>query len=120
MRQVITNVIAHCTDPPLPQAYFQGPLLPVSRHVNNCADQQSLRDCVPENRLRVYDMQRVIDILADTGSLTFLRSGFGVGIFTALARFGGRTVGIVANNPRHLGGTSAPNNTDAFAMSMCS
>ena len=59
---------------------------------------------VPENRLRVYDVRRVIDTLADTGSVLELRPGFGVGMVTALARIEGRPIGIVANNPTHLGG----------------
>ena len=42
--------------------------------------------------------------VADVGSLLHLRSGFGVGIHTALARVGGRPVGLLANNPQHLGG----------------
>lgn len=67
-------------------------------------DPLALRDAVPENRLRVYDSQAVMAGLADAGSLLLLRSGFGVGIHTALARIDGRPVGLLANNPQHLGG----------------
>jgi acetyl-CoA carboxylase carboxyltransferase component len=59
---------------------------------------------VPENRLRVYDVRRVLDTLADPDSVLELRPGFGAGIVTALARIGGRPVGVLANDPRHLGG----------------
>src|SRR6202035_3475218 len=69
-----------------------------------CADQQPLRSLVPENRLRVYDIRAVIDGLADTGSVLELRRGFGAGMVTALARVEGRPLGIVANDPTHLGG----------------
>ncbi|MFC4003742.1 acetyl-CoA carboxylase family protein [Prauserella oleivorans] len=69
-----------------------------------CADQRLLRHLVPENRLRAYDVRPVIETLVDTGSLLELRAGFGVGIITALARLEGRPVGLIANNPRHLGG----------------
>jgi acetyl-CoA carboxylase carboxyltransferase component len=69
-----------------------------------CADQESLRALVPENRLRVYDIRRVIEGLADTGSVLELRAGFGVGMVTALARVEGRAIGVIANNPSHLGG----------------
>jgi acetyl-CoA carboxylase carboxyltransferase component len=63
-----------------------------------------LRHLIPENRVRVYDIRTVIDALADHGSVLELRSQFGVGMITALVRIEGRAVGVVANNPAHLGG----------------
>jgi acetyl/propionyl-CoA carboxylase alpha subunit len=80
-------------------AYFQGSVA----HWE-CADQRALRHAVPENRLRAYDVREVMRGLADTGSLLELRAGFGAGILTALARIEGRPVGLLANNPKHLGG----------------
>ena len=59
---------------------------------------------IPENRLRVYDIRRVIDALADTDSVLELRRDWGHGMITALARIEGRPVGVIANNPAHLGG----------------
>lgn len=67
-------------------------------------DARALRFAVPENRLRVYDMRKVIDGIADVGSVLELRAQWGVGIITCLARIEGRPVGIVANNPSHLSG----------------
>lgn len=64
----------------------------------------ALRHVVPENRLRVYDTRKAIDGIADVGSVLMLRAGFGAGIHTALARVEGQPVGIMANNPYHLGG----------------
>jgi acetyl-CoA carboxylase carboxyltransferase component len=69
-----------------------------------CSDQNLLRDLVPENRVRAYEVRTVIGALADTESVLELRAGFGAGMITALARVEGRPVGIVANNPHHLGG----------------
>jgi acetyl-CoA carboxylase carboxyltransferase component len=80
-------------------SYFQGTLSEWS-----CADQALLRDVVPEDRLRVYDVRRAVDVLFDSGSVLELRKDFGTGIVTALARLGGRPVGVLANDPRHLGG----------------
>lgn len=80
-------------------SYFQGPV-----DQWECADPRALRHVVPENRLRVYDVRAAIRGLADTGSVLELRAGFGVGIVTALARIEGRPVGLLANNPHHLGG----------------
>jgi acetyl-CoA carboxylase carboxyltransferase component len=70
----------------------------------DCADQSALRHMVPVNRKRVYDTDRVIALLADTDSTTALRSAYGIGITTVLARIEGRPVGLIVNNPKHLGG----------------
>jgi acetyl-CoA carboxylase carboxyltransferase component len=75
---------------------------------------------VPENRLRVYDIRAVIAALADEGSVLELRRGWGIGIITALARIEGRPVGLIANNPRHLGGAIDPTRpTRARASCSC-
>ena len=68
------------------------------------ADQRVLRDVVPEQRKRAYEVRDVITTLADPGTVTELRGGFGPGMVTALARLDGRAVGFLANEPRHLGG----------------
>ncbi|MPY96550.1 MAG: biotin carboxylase [Actinophytocola sp.] len=80
-------------------SYFQGALAEWSS-----ADQRRLRQAVPENRVRVYDVRAVIDTLGDTGSVLELRRDFGHGIITALVRIEGKPYGLIANNPAHLGG----------------
>ncbi len=84
-------------------------------------DPQGLRDVVPENRLRVYDTRAAMDGLVDQGSLLMLRTGFGIGIHTALARIEGRPVGLMANNPLHLGGAIDADAADKAArfMQLC-
>ncbi|MDT0202734.1 carboxyl transferase domain-containing protein [Nocardioides sp. AE5] len=67
-------------------------------------DERLLRHVIPENRLRAYDVREAIRLIADVDSLLEIRPEFGVGIITAFARLHGRAIGIVANNPRHLGG----------------
>jgi acetyl-CoA carboxylase carboxyltransferase component len=81
----------------------------------------ALRDVVPENRLRVYDTRLALQGLADAGSLLELRTGFGKGIHTALARVEGRAVGLLANNPLHLGGAIDADAADKAArfMQLC-
>ena len=49
-------------------------------------------------------MRDVIETLADDGSVLELRRDFGRGMVTALIRIEGRPVGVIANNPKHLGG----------------
>jgi acetyl-CoA carboxylase carboxyltransferase component len=97
-------------------AYFQGPVAEWS-----CADQRLLRGIVPENRLRVYDVRRVVHGLADTGSVLELRRHFGLGMVTALARVEGRPIGIVGNDPAHLGGAIDRDGADKAArfMQLC-
>ena len=59
---------------------------------------------LPANRSQVYDVRHIIRTLVDTDSFFELKARFGrVGV-TGLARLGGRTVGIVANNPLYKGG----------------
>jgi acetyl-CoA carboxylase carboxyltransferase component len=97
-------------------AYFQGPSSDWE-----CADQRMLRSLIPENRLRVYDVHTVVDAMCDTGSVLELRPQFGVGIVTALVRIEGRPLGIIANNPVHLGGAIDSDGADKAArfMQLC-
>jgi acetyl/propionyl-CoA carboxylase alpha subunit len=80
-------------------SYFQGPATEWES-----ADQRLLDHLVPENRLRSYDMFAILETLADSGSVTELRPGFGRSVRTVLARLEGRPVAIIANDPRFLGG----------------
>ncbi len=82
---------------------------------------EALRHVVPENRLRVYDTRTAMQGIADEGSLLPLRTGFGLGIHTALARIAGRPVGVLANNPLHLGGAIDADAADKAArfMQLC-
>ncbi|HTR60935.1 MAG TPA: carboxyl transferase domain-containing protein [Candidatus Binataceae bacterium] len=97
-------------------SYFQG-----SIDGWNCADQRLLRGLIPENRLRIYDVRKVIETLADTGSVLEIRRHFGLGMVTALIRIEGRPVGVVANNPTFLAGAIESNGADKAArfMQLC-
>jgi acetyl/propionyl-CoA carboxylase alpha subunit/acetyl-CoA carboxylase carboxyltransferase component len=80
-------------------SYFQGPV-----ETWECADQRLLRHAVPENRLRAYDVRTLIRTLADVDSVLELRREFGRAVITALVRVEGRPIGLIANDPAHLGG----------------
>ena len=97
-------------------SYFQGVTTAWST-----GDPALLRDALPENRVRVYDMRAVMSLVADTGSLLELRAGFGAGVFTALARVEGKPVGLIASNPAHLGGAIDADAADKAArfMQLC-
>lgn len=62
------------------------------------SDQRVLRQTVPENRRAVYDVRKVIETLADVGTMLELRPRFGVAMVTAFARIEGRPIGVIANN----------------------
>ena len=97
-------------------SYFQGPV-----EDWECADQRLLRGIIPENRLRVYDVRKVIETMADTGSVLEIRRRFGHGIVTAFVRIEGRPLGVVANNPTHLAGAIDAEGADKGArfMQLC-
>jgi acetyl/propionyl-CoA carboxylase alpha subunit/acetyl-CoA carboxylase carboxyltransferase component len=78
---------------------FQGPVKDWT-----CADQRRLRHLIPENRVRAYDVREVIRTLADAGTWLELRGGYGRGMITGFLRIEGRPLGLIANDPRHLGG----------------
>ncbi|MDA0369916.1 MAG: biotin carboxylase [Actinomycetota bacterium] len=83
--------------------------------------QESLRDVVPIDRKKAYDIRSVVQGLFDVDSVLELRRGFGAGMFTALARLEGMTVGVVANDPRHLAGAIDSDGADKAArfMQLC-
>ncbi|HET7334419.1 MAG TPA: carboxyl transferase domain-containing protein, partial [Rhizomicrobium sp.] len=97
-------------------SYFQGALKDW-----DCVDQRLLRRAIPENRLRVYDIRNVIDMIADTGTVLELRRAFGVGMVTSFIRVEGRPMGVIANNPMHLGGAIDRDGSDKAArfMQLC-
>ncbi len=82
-------------------------------------DPARLRELIPVNRRRVYDVRAVIDALLE--DVFELRRGFGHGMVTALARHGGRPLGVIANDPSHLGGAIDAHGADKAArfMQLC-
>ncbi|OGK81285.1 MAG: methylmalonyl-CoA carboxyltransferase [Candidatus Rokubacteria bacterium GWC2_70_16] len=67
-------------------------------------DQGKVLEILPESRARVYDARDILRLLVDKDSFFELKAGFGKPIVTALARLGGKSVGLVANNPKFKGG----------------
>ena len=91
-------------------SYFQGAVKEWT-----CADQRLLRNIIPENRLRVYDVRDVIETMADTGSVLELRRDFGLTMIAAFIRIEGHPFGVVANNPKHLAGAIDSDGADKGA-----
>jgi len=97
-------------------SYFQGPVKDWT-----ASDPRLLRSVIPENRLRVYDVRKVIELIADEGSVLELRPKFGLAMITAFIRIEGRPVGVFANNPHHIGGAIDSDASDKAArfMQLC-
>ena len=97
-------------------SYFQGPV-----EGFDTPDQQRLRELTPERRRRAYDVRPIVETLADSGSVSFLRDRFAPEMVTALVRIEGRPLGIVANNPTYLAGAITSDGADKAArlMQLC-
>jgi acetyl-CoA carboxylase carboxyltransferase component len=97
-------------------SYFTGPHQPAP-----APDQSRLARLIPEQRKRVYEVRAVIEGLFDEDSVLELRRGFGAGMVTALARVDGRPLGVIANDPSHLGGAIDADGADKAArfMQLC-
>jgi acetyl-CoA carboxylase carboxyltransferase component len=64
-----------------------------------------LLDVIPPNPRRPYPMRAVLKRLVDAGSLLEVQPRYGTSMLTVLARLGGRSVAIVANDPSVKAGT---------------
>ncbi len=64
-----------------------------------------LISAIPQNRARVYDPRKILDMVLDRGSFFEIQPEFGRSKITGLARVDGYPVGVMINNPRFLGGS---------------
>src|SRR3954469_18668680 len=76
---------------------------------------EKLLDIVPESPRHPYDMYEVIREIVDDGEIFDIKPKFAKTIITCLARFGGHPVGIVANQPKQLGGILENDSADKAA-----
>jgi methylmalonyl-CoA decarboxylase subunit alpha len=85
-----------------------------------CADpieraDEELLDVLPESNRKPYDMYEVIRRIADDGFYFDMKPQWARTIITCFARFGGRPAGIVANQPKQLGGILDNDSADKAA-----
>ncbi len=76
---------------------------------------EKLYDIVPVNPRQAYDVHKVIGALADDGEFFPMKADWARNVVTGFARLGGRPVGIVANQPKFLGGAIDVNGADKAA-----
>ena len=89
------------------------PILESSDPIDRKADE--LHDIVPANPRRAYDIHKVIEAIVDDGDFFPMKPDWARNLVTGFARFGGRPVGIVANQPKFLGGALDVNAADKAA-----
>jgi len=63
-----------------------------------------LAKMLPESKKRAYDVHPLVEAILDADTVQELHARWAPNIVTALGRFGGRSVGVIANNPLRLGG----------------
>src|SRR5690242_10946333 len=97
-----------------PQNCEERPPVVASRDPVDRGDEELL-DVLPDSNRKPYDMYEVIRRIVDRGEYFDLKPQFAKTIITCLARFGGRPAGIVANQPRQLGGILDNDSADKAA-----
>ncbi|MBW3668799.1 MAG: acyl-CoA carboxylase subunit beta [Actinobacteria bacterium] len=106
VRRYLSFFPANNTEPP-----------PVRADVSDPVDRrcEELYDIVPTAPRRAYDMHRVIEAVVDDGEFFPMKPEWAKNVITGFARFGGQPVGIVASQPKVLGGTLDVNSADKAA-----
>jgi methylmalonyl-CoA decarboxylase subunit alpha len=105
IKQYLSFMPSHCEEAP--------PVRVVSDPVDRMDEE--LLDVIPESNRKPYDMYDVIRRIVDDGEYFDLKPQWAKTIITCLARFGGRPCGIVANQPKQLGGILDNDSADKAA-----
>jgi acetyl-CoA carboxylase carboxyltransferase component len=66
--------------------------------------EEAILDLLPESARKAWDMYKLIRAIVDHGEILDIKPRFARSLITCLARIGGKSVGIVANQPNHLAG----------------
>ncbi|HEY1955505.1 MAG TPA: acyl-CoA carboxylase subunit beta [Polyangiaceae bacterium] len=80
--------------------------------------EEALLDLLPESTRKPYDMYKLIRLIVDHGEIFDIKPRFARSIITCFARIGGKSVGIVANQPNYLGGILDVDSSDKAARFM--
>lgn len=76
---------------------------------------RTLSEIVPLREAEVFDMEEFVESLVDEGSYFPYKELYAQEMLTGFARINGQPIGIVANQPNHLGGTIFPDSSDKAA-----
>lgn len=105
VRKYLSFMPSHCEEGP--------PIVPCTDPVDRRDD--ALLKLLPENPRQAYDMYALIRSIVDHGEILDIKPKFGRSLITCFGRIGGRSVGIVANQPKHLGGILENDSADKGA-----
>jgi acetyl-CoA carboxylase carboxyltransferase component len=105
IKEYLSYMPQHCEQPP-PRVRSDDPI---------DRAEESLLDVLPESNRKPYDMYEVIEAIVDHGSYLDVKRQWGKTVITCFARFGGRPAGIVANQPKQLGGILDNDSADKAA-----
>jgi acetyl-CoA carboxylase carboxyltransferase component len=94
---------------------------PAPRAIPEPPNGRNPAEFVPREARRVYDVRSVIGAIVDGGELLEISDGWARNLVTGLARLDGRPVGVIANQPRYLGGVldAASSEKGARFVSKC-
>jgi acetyl-CoA carboxylase carboxyltransferase component len=104
----------------LPDSVFEAPpAAPASDPPDRRDDE--LLSIVPRDRRQPYKVRRILELVFDAGSVFELGARYGRSLVTALARLGGRPVGVLASDPNHYAGGLTGDASDKLArmVDMC-
>lgn len=96
----------------LPQSFREKP--PVAPALDPAAG-RTVRQIVPERESEVFDIVELINAIVDEDSFFPYKELFAPELVTGFARLGGQPVGIVSNQPTHLGGVLFSDSSDKAA-----
>jgi acetyl-CoA carboxylase carboxyltransferase component len=105
VKKYLSYMPSHCDEEP--------PVLGVTDPIDR--REESLLSLLPENSRQAYDMYALIRAVVDHGDILDIKPKFGKSLITCFARIGGRPIGIVANQPKHLGGILENDSADKGA-----
>ena len=105
IKQYLSFMPQNCEQPP--------PRRPTKDPIDRA--EEALLDVLPESNRKPYDMYEVISRVVDDGEYLDIKGQWAKTIITCFARFGGRPAGIVANQPKQLGGILDNDSADKAA-----
>jgi acetyl-CoA carboxylase carboxyltransferase component len=97
----------------LPSTWQEAP--PIAPALPPVSTAAAIASIVPDEDRRAYDMHEVIDALVDEGSFFEIKPLFARELICGFGRLDGKVVGVVANNPKHLGGVLFVDSADKGA-----
>ncbi len=105
IKAYLSYMPANCETPPPLRASSD----PIARR------EEALLDVLPDSNRKPYDMYEVIERIVDDGEYLDIKRQWAKTVITCFARFGGRPAGIVANQPKQLGGILDNDSADKAA-----